>query len=264
MCRAYVPPGHVGLVEAAKIIARERYPQRWRPEAMAPGEQELWNSLDQLGGLRPELFAQHINVRISPEMREEYGSIERCCDFAEAQQDLWKGIGQGLLEVRYTEDDGSFRPISAQIWRTPAGLEAIQAGRVTMDLSSEYLTTYPWVSKAGLSQIISRSAEHMPENAAEDVPPWVSDANQSEFPAIARRESGLPGRPSSKQLYRREAERRIAEGEYPESIAAFSRELAQWLKNTHPDQPASGAKAIENAVRDLWNASPAKSPRNTP
>jgi hypothetical protein len=64
--------------------------------------------------------------------------------------------------------------------------------------------------------------------------------------------SGLPGRPSSKHLYRAEAERRIAQGDYPDTLAAFVRQLVDWLKQAHPKAAPGGESAIENAIRDIW------------
>lgn len=153
MSRAYVPRGHVGLVEAAKIVARSRNPERWQSERMLTGEQDIWDRLDAPGGYRPEIIDQHLQAKIPEnEPRTNGLHVERLCDFREAQEEIWHAIGDGLIEVSYTDDDGGFRAIPAQGWRTSGGLEAIRTGRVTLDLPTEYLTAYPWVSEASIVQ----------------------------------------------------------------------------------------------------------------
>jgi hypothetical protein len=64
-----------------------------------------------------------------------------------------------------------------------------------------------------------------------------------------RLNSGLPGRPSSKELYLAELKRRAVTGEMETTVAAESRHLHKWLLDTHPGQPASGPRAIENSIR---------------
>jgi hypothetical protein len=61
------------------------------------------------------------------------------------------------------------------------------------------------------------------------------------------------GRPSSKELFREEARRRLAEGnDIPETLKEFANKLADWLKKNHPDAPTAVAKTIENDIPDLW------------
>lgn len=71
--------------------------------------------------------------------------------------------------------------------------------------------------------------------------------------------SGGPGRDTSKHLILPEAKRRIAAGEYPKTLAGFSRELAEWLETNEPLAAPMTAGTIENAVRELWNKKPTKS-----
>jgi hypothetical protein len=66
--------------------------------------------------------------------------------------------------------------------------------------------------------------------------------------------TGVAGKPTSLHIVEPEAERRLAAGEYPETLAAFSRDLAAWLKDTHPEAPSMTEKTICNVFRDMWNA----------
>src|SRR5262249_31200561 len=66
--------------------------------------------------------------------------------------------------------------------------------------------------------------------------------------------TGDPGRGSSKHLYVAEAQRRLDTGDVPDEITEFSRQLADWLKCTHPLAAQTTPRAIENRIRPLWRA----------
>jgi len=51
--------------------------------------------------------------------------------------------------------------------------------------------------------------------------------------------TGLPGRPTSKQLYEVEFARRVESGEIEVSAAEQARVLLKWFKQEHPDLPSS-------------------------
>lgn len=61
--------------------------------------------------------------------------------------------------------------------------------------------------------------------------------------------SGLPGRPSSKHLYKREFERRVLTGEFDHVLARESEYLWGWLKKDHPKAPPVTPKSIANEIR---------------
>ena len=63
-----------------------------------------------------------------------------------------------------------------------------------------------------------------------------------------------PGRQSSRNLIREEARRRLKVGEYPKTktLEAFAKQLSDWLKRHHPDQPTMSPDRVENAIRDIW------------
>jgi hypothetical protein len=62
------------------------------------------------------------------------------------------------------------------------------------------------------------------------------------------------GRPSSKDLIRREAQRRVEAGALPRlpQLNRFGRALSVWLHETYPDLPQMMPRAVENIVRDIW------------
>jgi hypothetical protein len=62
------------------------------------------------------------------------------------------------------------------------------------------------------------------------------------------------GRPSSRDLVRAEAQRRLDSGEVPATIKEFGNALSTWLAATHSDAPSMVAPVVERCVRDLWRA----------
>ena len=67
-------------------------------------------------------------------------------------------------------------------------------------------------------------------------------------------ETGDPGRGSSKHLYMAEARRRLDTGDVPDGITEFSKQLANWLKCTHPLAAQPTPRTIENRIRPLWRS----------
>ena len=71
--------------------------------------------------------------------------------------------------------------------------------------------------------------------------------------------TGLPGRPTSKQLYLAEMQRRAENGELARALASEAKQLAAWLQTVNPDAPGGSQKTIENAIRsEYWRL------KNTP
>ena len=63
------------------------------------------------------------------------------------------------------------------------------------------------------------------------------------------------GRPSSYNLIRTEAQRRLASGTALLTLKEFGNELSIWLQESHPDAPSMSGERVERCVRDLWRAS---------
>jgi hypothetical protein len=66
--------------------------------------------------------------------------------------------------------------------------------------------------------------------------------------------TGGPGRPSSRHHVEPMALSRLDAGDYPETLAEFCRQLAEWLKAEHPKAPRMTPRAIENFIRSAWNS----------
>jgi hypothetical protein len=64
--------------------------------------------------------------------------------------------------------------------------------------------------------------------------------------------TGVAGRPTSKHLVMKEAQRRLDAGNYPELLKTFSEELENWLKVAEPEAAPMTAKTIQNNLRELW------------
>ena len=71
--------------------------------------------------------------------------------------------------------------------------------------------------------------------------------------------TGVPGRPSKGiEIIRAEFERRVTAGEIAASLAAESRELADWYSQTYPESPRPTPKTIENILRSDYRAAKIK------
>lgn len=66
--------------------------------------------------------------------------------------------------------------------------------------------------------------------------------------------TGVAGRPTSRHLVEKMARRRLDTGDYPETLAAFSEELAKELRDAEPEAARMTAKTIKNAIGPLWRA----------
>jgi hypothetical protein len=79
--------------------------------------------------------------------------------------------------------------------------------------------------------------------------------------------TGLPGRPTPKDFILAEARRRLERGDFPRTLAAFCRELAEWYSNTPEAKegrlPAIEAVSLENSVRPLWHSRDKSKARKT-
>ncbi len=66
--------------------------------------------------------------------------------------------------------------------------------------------------------------------------------------------TGMPGRPSSKHLVLRMAQRKLDDGDHPDTLAAFSKKLAEDLVIAEPQAPPVTPKTVSNSIRALWRA----------
>ena len=66
-------------------------------------------------------------------------------------------------------------------------------------------------------------------------------------PPVERRDD-LVGRPSSEALVKDEWRRRRAEGLLEPMVKQQATQLADWLRNTHPEAPPMKASTIENKI----------------
>jgi hypothetical protein len=73
--------------------------------------------------------------------------------------------------------------------------------------------------------------------------------------------TGLPGKPSPKNLALEEMQRRAKEGILCSGIGAEMRELCRWLKEKHPKAPPTLPSSLETALRqEYWSLKGGKKP----
>jgi hypothetical protein len=70
--------------------------------------------------------------------------------------------------------------------------------------------------------------------------------------------TGLQGRPTAKQLALPIAERRLADGDYPDTKTEFAKQIVDAVAKTEPQAPRMTAKALMNNPKfsELWRKKP--------
>src|SRR5262245_20167326 len=65
---------------------------------------------------------------------------------------------------------------------------------------------------------------------------------------------GKPGRPSSRDIFIKEARDRLRRGDLPrqQSLAAFCRKLLEWFDRTHPALDTLNCRSLQNILRAMW------------
>ena len=76
---------------------------------------------------------------------------------------------------------------------------------------------------------------------------WFGEAGDISDPT----RSGMPGRPTAKQLYQPELKRRAEAGLMRGRVSQEARELHHWLKTTYPNVNPGTPKTVENNIRNL-------------
>src|SRR5262245_29285490 len=82
----------------------------------------------------------------------------------------------------------------------------------------------------------------------------VDQNDDPDAPEKVTYQSGDPGCRSSKHLYMAEAQRRFDRGDVPDGITEFSKQLAEWVRCTHPLAAQPTPRTVENRIRPLWRA----------
>jgi len=83
---------------------------------------------------------------------------------------------------------------------------------------------------------------------AEPPPPSLDRLTNSRF-------AWRGGRPSSRDLVRLEAQRRLDVDTVPATLKQFGNELSMWLAANHPGAPRMVGRVVERNIRALWPAS---------
>ena len=232
---------------------------------MLPNEEVLW------AGLGSVTHASTLDYHLPFDVLRPAGDIDttsaihRLCDFLDAKDDLRKALYAGRVQAGIINEHGEYMSIDRHWWAAEQAEEVL-------------LTGAAWVTKSRVTEVCrfilvredqvrefagsgnSADVNGVPKFQESSETASEKELSSAKWPTL----SGLPGRPNARHLYVAEAARRIASGNYPTSLAQFARDLADWLGTDHPEQPPSGAKAIENAIRGLWNsreAAPKHSPR---
>jgi len=81
---------------------------------------------------------------------------------------------------------------------------------------------------------------------------WVPRGSPGFERPVSSARTGLPGRPSSKNLYEKKLAERIETGQLSQSLEEEAKFLREWLQKTHPAAPPGGLSALKNNIRHLY------------
>lgn len=253
MAKPYVPPGYIGLIDAAKILAAELYPNRWERGRIPEAEILVWDGLEI--SLSPELIETHLQVLVeenSPEM------IDRYCDFRDAQKLLRDALVSGKIYGCYFDDEGKQIEISSNWWAAPVAEDMLCAGMVLVDEGDvdTIVTRYILLPKKPIKLAHIRQTDDV------ELPPIEVVAGD-----VVTYKTGAAGRPTSIPLILREARKRIDANEYFANQKEFFDSLGKWLSEVHPNAAVPSAKTMKNNpdLRTLWQSyKAARSPFSPP
>jgi hypothetical protein len=77
-----------------------------------------------------------------------------------------------------------------------------------------------------------------------------------------RSRTGMPGRPTSRNFYIAEHQRRLNHGEALEGLADETLHLLRWMQEQHPELPQGSVSTIENNIRAAHRQWRVTRPRN--
>ena len=122
--------------------------------------------------------------------------------------------------------------------------------------SADYLRSYP----IDPSPLLGRTPV-IHEIKPGDIPKFTGQGGMANVPTDRLRQKWVkdntdiairPGRESSRDLVRAEAQQRLNAAKHPKTLKAFAKQISDWLKQHQPDKPTMSPDRVENAIRDIW------------
>lgn len=252
MAKPYVPPGYIGLIDAAKTIAAELCPDRWEKERIPEAEALVWDGLEI--SLSPELIETHLQILVKDKSTE---IIDRYCDFRDAQKLLRDALISGKITGSYFDDEGKPIEITRNWWAAPVAEDMLCEGMVLVDEGDvdTVVTRYILIPKKliKLAEICRVDDADIPTTEGVGGP-------------VVTYKTGAAGRPTSIPLILSEARKRIVAQEYFANQEAFFDRLGKWLSEVHPGAALPSAKTMKNNpdLRNLWRSYKATRSRFSP
>ncbi|WP_147021965.1 hypothetical protein [Microvirga aerophila] len=149
MGQIYIPPGYVWIIDAVLLIVQYRYPSRWTPEKMLPGEGEVWDKIA-TNQLSPEFIEDHILYYVDEKARASDPSTRvRLNDYGEAIL-LFRGlIAEGAMKAHFINERGQIEHINGEGLRAPGGEIILSQGYVFLE-DSPKTRRYLFVEEAAI------------------------------------------------------------------------------------------------------------------
>lgn len=228
MARFY-PKGFIGSERALITIASTRDPQRWKPDAMVPEEQGVWDKLGPT--LNATWIYDHLPYYVAETRRD--GTMDRYCDFMAALEELRKSLFAGEITAYFTHEDGRLDHIFKEGWGGDEAEDILLSGIV--DLSGGVLRRVILFK----GDDVAKLAQSLPPAWSAKIEPR-DNGNQSQTikrPASEKREAFKNWRDSLNGRIPTLAEDIVAMRN-----VGINREDARELRRDHPSLPRGKPK----------------------
>jgi hypothetical protein len=159
-------------------------------------------------------------------------------------------LHQGMLTPSAMGDDGRVYEVTAHLWASEHAEDLFDNGGY-LEVRNGQLAEPRGLLQTDTATVLVNG---------DDLQRLIIAINEGSIPTVAPEvkadpyRTGLPGRPTIGHLIEAKLRRRIAAGEFNPTIKAEAEALREWAISTHPNAPAPTPKAIQNLIRDLYNA----------
>lgn len=181
-------------------------------------------------------------------MKKNQETIDRYCDFREAQKLLRDALIYGKIVGCYFNDEGASIEITKNWWAAPVAEDILCEGTALVDEGDvdTVITRYIFLPRKLIKSIVIDNADDVEFSASRNV-----TSNLVSY------KTGAAGRPTSIPLILGEARKRIEAKEFFANQGAFFDSLRKWLSEAHPDAALPSAKTMKNNsdLRTLWRTS---------
>jgi len=167
----FYPKGTVGTETAILWLARERYPDRWRDDAMTKEEKSVWSGIN-------KTFSGFVISNILPYSVPKFAqsaALERFCDFSEAFMDLRRALQADEIRAYFIDENGKEDFIKPYSWGIDAAEEVLLTGLADLD---DGWTRLVLINEAALHKLFrQKAAKERVDKSTLPLPPSLAALN---------------------------------------------------------------------------------------